>query len=341
MLLVALSLSACASEQERSDARTRPMVEKLCDHWSMGVLAPGYMEAWVEDLEVRDDRGRWVQMPQGMAGDMGQTVGWDPKGGVAGQTLYSAGAPMEVYVRWQSLAEAQTYRWHFTISESLRQALVKQEPVVFLGKAGNSCRSNITIGVAPGGRTIVWNSGFGFETAVVMYGQGEVEPLGPWQGKGKEYAYPLSDKAKQYVQEHGIPYGSWDPPPSSTIPVVTAATAQPGLPLPAKVDVRAKPAGTYVLSNVMDVDSTVILRSDGSFDAGIQIGSAYGLAAGHWMQHGDTIRLKRDARMKVRGTVAGSESGELSPMFDDMALTIDDDCLRTGMMGQNACYLRQ
>jgi hypothetical protein len=65
--------------------------------------------------------------------------------------------------------------------------------------------------VAPGGRTIVWISGIALTPAIeVMRGKAEVEPLGPWQGRGKEYAYPLSDKAKQYVEEHGIPYGSWD-----------------------------------------------------------------------------------------------------------------------------------
>ncbi|WP_275666962.1 DUF2931 family protein [Dyella terrae] len=131
---------------------------------------------------------------------------WVARGGT---TIDSAGAPMQVFVRWQSLAEPQTYRWQFTVPASVRQALVKQEAITWRGRAETSCRQNISIGVAPGGRTVVWINGIGMPAVEVMRGQAEVEPLGPWQGRGKEYAYPLSGPAKQYIQEHGIPYGSW------------------------------------------------------------------------------------------------------------------------------------
>jgi len=117
---------------------------------------------------------------------------------------------MEIYVRWQSLVEPQTYRWTFMVSERLRRALVEQEPVVWQGKKEMSCRANIAIGVAPGGRVVVWNAGFGFQPVEVMRGQAEVEPLGPDQGKYGGRYVRISDDAKQYVEERGIPYGSWD-----------------------------------------------------------------------------------------------------------------------------------
>jgi len=209
LLLLAL-LPACASGQRPSDG---PWFLP-CPHWSLDVAAPRYMEAWVEDLEVKDDRGYWLQIPMGVVGEFAQTTGWPPPnrvGGSGGSTPSSAGLPMEVSLRWQSLAEPQTYTWHFIVPESLRQAMAKKEPTVWLGKPSQGCRSDITVGVAPGGRTIVWISGIALTPAIeVMRGKAEVEPLGPWQGRGKEYAYPLSDKAKQYVEEHGIPYGSWD-----------------------------------------------------------------------------------------------------------------------------------
>jgi Protein of unknown function (DUF2931) len=209
MLLVAL-LPACASEQHPSD----PYIKgQLCNHWSLGVAAPGYMEAWVEDLEVKDDRDRWVQIPMGVVGEFAQTVGWPPPnrvGGGGGSTPDSAGAPMEVSIRWQSLAEPQTYTWQFIVPENMRQAMAKKEPVVWAGHADTSCRNLLTLGVAPGGRTIVWINGFGFQPTEILRGQAEVEPLGPDQGQHEGRYVRFSDKAKQYVQEHGIPYGSWD-----------------------------------------------------------------------------------------------------------------------------------
>jgi hypothetical protein len=214
LLLVAL-LPACASEQGRSEARIdRLMASQACPHWSLDVEAPIYMEAWVEDLVVKDDRGYWSQIPQGMASSLGQTAGWPPPYRVLGSgsaRLDSTGLPMEVSLRWQSLAEPQTYTWHFIVPESLRQAMAKKEPTVWLGKPSQGCRSDITVGVAPGGRTIVWISGIALTPAIeVMRGKAEVEPLGPYQGFSKGKYRPMHEPARKYVEEHGIPYGSWD-----------------------------------------------------------------------------------------------------------------------------------
>ncbi|ULU25330.1 DUF2931 family protein [Dyella terrae] len=150
VLLSALLLPACASE-EYSDARIRREARQNCHHWSLGVYTPSYMEAWVEALQVTDDRGRTVEIPQGMATEFGQTEGWSGRGGTGGASIDSAGAPMEVFVRWQSLAEPQTYRWQFTVPNSMRQALVKQEAITWQGHTETSCRHMISIGVAPRG----------------------------------------------------------------------------------------------------------------------------------------------------------------------------------------------
>lgn len=205
LLLSMVCLPACATES-RAD-KPEP-----CPHWGMSVVAPKYMEAWVEALYVKDDRGAWINVSGGMAGELGQAAGWD-NGAWAGNSdkVESAGAPMEVYVRWQSLAEPQTYKWRFPVSESVRKALLKQELVKpWYGPAEMSCRSNITIGVAPGGRAIVWNDGFGFQRTEILRGQAEVEPLGPYQGFSKGKYRPMHEPARKYVEKHGIPYGIWD-----------------------------------------------------------------------------------------------------------------------------------
>ena len=72
-----------------------------------------------------------------------------------------------------------------------------------------TCRSEITVGVAPGGHTIVWVVGNGLAPIEIMRVQAEVESLGPYQGKSKGKYRPMHDPARQYIDEHGIPYGSW------------------------------------------------------------------------------------------------------------------------------------
>ncbi|WP_157956523.1 DUF2931 family protein [Dyella sp. C11] len=197
------SLPACAD----TPSKFKP---NFCGHWAMGVVAPNHMEAWVETLEVKDDRGRWVKIPQGVVGELAQTEGWDNGRWMADRTIIdSAGAPMEVFIRWQSLAEPQTYSWQFTVPEAMRQALVKKETFQWNGKSETTCRNDIAIGVAPGGRVVVWVSGTSLSRVEILRDYAEVEALGPGQGWGKGYAYPLSDEAKKYIEEHGIPYDSW------------------------------------------------------------------------------------------------------------------------------------
>jgi len=169
------------------------------------------MESWIEALEVRDERGGVFNIPQGMAEELDQVAGWGRVGPGANTGVYiRMGSPVEIYVRWQSLAESQTYRWHFTVPESVRKALTTELPMTWNGKEVRGCRTNITVGVAPGGRVVVWNAGFGFQPVEVMRGQAEVEPLGPYQGFSNGRYRPMHESARQYVEEHGIPYGSWD-----------------------------------------------------------------------------------------------------------------------------------
>ncbi|ULU25329.1 hypothetical protein DYST_02255 [Dyella terrae] len=56
---------------------------------------------------------------------------------------------------------------------------------------------------------MVWINGIGMPAVEVMRGQAEVEPLGPYEGKSGGKYRPMHEPARQYVQEHGIPYGSW------------------------------------------------------------------------------------------------------------------------------------
>ncbi|WP_109125961.1 DUF2931 family protein [Dyella sp. C11] len=210
LLFLLVCASACASQGAYADAQTKRFVVPFCHHWAIEAVAPRYMEAWIETLEVKDAKGRWVKIPQGVVGELGQAAGWSNlQGGGGGPRFDWAEAPMEVFVRWQSLVEPQTYSWQFTVPETMRQALVKQERVTWRGQTQMSCRSDITLGVAPGGHTIVWLVGIGFEPMEILRGKAEAEPLGPDQGQHEGRYVRLSDEAKKYVEEHGIPYDSW------------------------------------------------------------------------------------------------------------------------------------
>lgn len=70
--------------------------------------------------------------------------------------------------------------------------------------------ASVYLGLAPGGVVQVWVRDSCNHPVKVARTQAEVEPLGPSQGKNDgRYAYPVSEKAKRYIDKYGIPYGSW------------------------------------------------------------------------------------------------------------------------------------
>lgn len=70
--------------------------------------------------------------------------------------------------------------------------------------------ASVYLGLAPGGVVQVWVRDSCNHPVKVARAQAEIEPLGPSQGKNEgRYAYPVSDKAKRYIDKYGIPYGSW------------------------------------------------------------------------------------------------------------------------------------
>ena len=73
----------------------------------------------------------------------------------------------------------------------------------------NDYRKMITLGMAPGGIVKVWVGGACLDFKEVGRFQAEVEPLGPYIGKSKGQYIPLEPENKAYIDQHGIPYGSW------------------------------------------------------------------------------------------------------------------------------------
>ncbi|CAI8989741.1 MULTISPECIES: DUF2931 family protein [Pseudomonas] len=205
ILLVGLLFSLCA-------CATGPTPPKLPYHsWYVGLAAPRFMEVWVESVDVLDQRGlAFFRVSAGVAGYTRKPEGWH-KGGGSMMPVNNVDLPDRIFVRWQSLVEPQTYKIGIRIPQWVRDEMVKSERVFCKGskKWKDEYRDSITLGMAPGGIVKVWVGGpcLGFKE--VGRFQAEIEPLGPNQnGKGNYYRAPKPE-AQAYIDQHGIPYGTW------------------------------------------------------------------------------------------------------------------------------------
>ena len=169
--------------------------------WQLGFVEPTYMKIWVEDSSVLDIKNMMFfnvggkSAPGGEPDDGTESArGWGTVGG-SGVPVTGADLPRMIFVRWQSISEQKTYQGFIEIPEDARQLMVKSTHQRCPETPERTARymATLLVGLAPGG---------------VL--QREIEPLGPEQGKhGGRYAYPVSEKAKRYIDKYGIPYGSW------------------------------------------------------------------------------------------------------------------------------------
>lgn len=138
----------------------------------------------------------------------GNTAGWcSGLGWGAGRHVNGADLPRRIYVRWQSLAEPQTYRVILEIPERARQLMSERlDPPC----PASEYREAFALGLAPGGVVRGWVMSTCGEPIEVLRAQAEIEPKEPPQGKtGGQYALPLEPESRAYIEKHGIPYGSW------------------------------------------------------------------------------------------------------------------------------------
>ncbi|MCP2066954.1 UNVERIFIED_ORG: hypothetical protein J2Y84_002280 [Pseudomonas reinekei] len=199
-------LSACASGPQP------PAQPKLpYNSWYVGLAAPRFMEVWVETVDVLDQRGlAFFRVHGGVASYTGKVEGWH-KGGGKMKTVNNVDLPERIFLRWQSLVEPQAYKIRIPIPQWVRDEMIKPEWVFCQGSKEwrNDYRKMITLGMAPGGIVKVWVGGACLDFKEVGRFQAEIEPLGPYIGKSKGQYIPLEPENKAYIDQHGIPYGSW------------------------------------------------------------------------------------------------------------------------------------
>jgi hypothetical protein len=206
LLSLLFSLCACAS-----GPKVAPPPKLPYHSWYIGLAAPRHMEVWVEKVDVLDQRGfAFFDVHGGVAGYTRKPEGWH-KGGGKTMPISNVDLPQRLFLRWQSLAEPQTYKVRIEIPQWVRDTMVKPELAFCQGAKEwrDGYRDIITLGMAPGGIVKVWVGGpcLGF-TEVGRF-QAEVEPLGPYTGKSNGRYIPIEPESKAYIDAHGIPYGSW------------------------------------------------------------------------------------------------------------------------------------
>ncbi len=215
--LLLVLIAGCAY----SDHRSLPYPD-----WSLRFFSLDYMEVWIETADVVDVkdrvfRGAGSGIPAGMyprpfskgvpSHFKGDARGWPEHPGGKGRFVRGADLPRLVYVRWQSMAEPQTYEAYIEIPEPARKSMVKGERTFCRadGKWITDYRDMVIIGLAPGGVAKVWLGGQCLLSTEVTRVQGTINPEGPYGGRSNGKHRPLSEESKAYVEKFGIPYESW------------------------------------------------------------------------------------------------------------------------------------
>jgi hypothetical protein len=205
ILIASLLVSLCA-------CANGPSAPKLpYTSWYLGLAAPRHMEVWVERVDVLDQRGfTFFDVHGGIAGYTRQPEGWH-QGGGAMMPINNVDLPQGIVLRWQSLVEPQAYWIRIKIPQWVRDEMVKPERLFCESYQEwmDAYRDSITLGMAPGGIVKVWVGGACLDFKEVGRYQAEVEPLGPYRGKSNGRYVPIEPENKAYIDQHGIPYGTW------------------------------------------------------------------------------------------------------------------------------------
>ncbi|WP_242443166.1 DUF2931 family protein [Pseudomonas sp. LFM046] len=166
----------------------------------------------MESVDVIDQRGlAYFRIRGGVPAYTNKPEGWH-KGGGGMKQVPNVDLPETLFVRWQSLVEPKTYKLRIDIPQWVRDEMVKPQRAYCPGRKqwrDKQYRFDISIGMAPGGIAKAWVGGPCLSNIEIGRYQAKVDPRGPFEGQSGGKYYYLSDEAKVYVEQHGIPYGSW------------------------------------------------------------------------------------------------------------------------------------
>jgi hypothetical protein len=203
LLLALLALGACATANEAALPYRA---------WTLGFVAPAYMEVWIETIDVEDINGRIFSRAGGGTASIsyrGSAAGWPKRIGFGGgRDVTGAVLPKRIYVRWQSLVEPQTYKAILEIPESTRRLMQTKAPSL---RDPNHVeyRKVLVLGLAPRGQIKAWVTGPVGAPIEVLCQKAEIEQRGPDLGLFEGRYVTLPAESKEYLRTHPIPYDSW------------------------------------------------------------------------------------------------------------------------------------
>ncbi|MQQ37300.1 DUF2931 family protein [Pseudomonas sp. SZ57] len=187
--------------------------------WFLGFSVPDYMEVWIETADVVDIQDHmYARAMSGNASilrppnNSGDPRGWPKRAGIGkGKHVTGADLPKQIYVRWQSMAEPQTYQMVITIPDATREIMRRGEKVFCAadGKWITGYRNSIGVRLVPGGIAKVWVGGACMTPIEVATVKAVIAPRGPYEGTSGGHYRPLSAVSKAYVDKFGVPYDSW------------------------------------------------------------------------------------------------------------------------------------
>ena len=217
-LLTALILAGCVQHKRVELFPPKPDLPYRA--WYVGLGAPDYMEAWVDGVDLTDVNDlMYERVFGGVAStstppdNRGDAHGWPKRPGPGSQFPMSGiDLPEKITVRWQSLAEPEAYRASINVPKWVRDEMRTEWRVFcrFDNDYVYQYRKFIAIGVAPGGIAKFWLLGTCLEPLEIGRVEGEINPVGPYNGTSNgEFYRPPSPNAQHYIDTHGIPFGSW------------------------------------------------------------------------------------------------------------------------------------
>ena len=191
-VLLALMLVGCASDR----------INPYDTEWNIRVGAPKHYDVWVTDFEfIAVEQRRW-RHPAGIIGCC-----WKGDGGPRGKGGGVTPFPDYVLLRWFSFAEQKFYGAEIRLPDDLKERMKEEAPY----RAGDGIRygprRTLVIGLAPGGKMVVWIlNQIGNEVEVLR--QQAIPMTGdPSQYQARTESY--LERSGDYIEEHGVPTEGW------------------------------------------------------------------------------------------------------------------------------------
>ncbi|WP_374787709.1 DUF2931 family protein [Marinobacter shengliensis] len=171
--------------------------------WYVGVAAPSHYDMWVINLHLEKSGERSWRIPAGHKGCC-----WEGGRGPFGTGGSMDPFPNLIAIHWFSFAEQKYYSIMIDVPPDLQDQMRVPAPNRTQdGEIRHLPRSDLILGLAPGGEVVVWMMSQRTNAVEVMRVQAiEVEGnLNAFKERTKNYL----ERSGAYLEKHGVPLEGW------------------------------------------------------------------------------------------------------------------------------------